>query len=48
MWVAIDCRSKNWVAALKRFGSTATEPLKMWQGSHILGTAVTNQNLIRD
>jgi hypothetical protein len=22
MWVAIDCRSKNWVAVLKSFGST--------------------------
>jgi hypothetical protein len=22
MWVAIDCRSKNWVAVLKRLGST--------------------------
>jgi hypothetical protein len=23
MWVAIDCRSKNWVAVLKGLGSTA-------------------------
>jgi hypothetical protein len=23
MWVAIDCRSKNWVAALKGLGTTA-------------------------
>jgi hypothetical protein len=23
MWVAIDCRSKNWVAVLKSLGSTA-------------------------
>jgi hypothetical protein len=23
MWVAIDCRSKNWVAVLKSVGSTA-------------------------
>jgi hypothetical protein len=23
MWVAIDCRSENWVAVLKSLGSTA-------------------------
>jgi hypothetical protein len=23
MWVATDCHSKNWVAVLKRLGSTA-------------------------
>jgi hypothetical protein len=23
MWVSIDCRSKNWVAVLKRLGSAA-------------------------
>jgi hypothetical protein len=22
MWVAVDCRSKNWVAVLKRLGRT--------------------------
>jgi hypothetical protein len=26
MWVAIDCRSKNWVAALKSLGSTDLTP----------------------
>jgi hypothetical protein len=25
MWVAIDCRSKNWVAVLKSLGSTDLE-----------------------
>jgi hypothetical protein len=25
MWVAIDFRSKNWVAVLKHFGSTGVE-----------------------
>jgi hypothetical protein len=26
MWVAIDCRSKNWVAVLKSLGSTGLDP----------------------
>jgi hypothetical protein len=25
MWVAIDCRSKNWVAVLKSLGSTVLD-----------------------
>jgi hypothetical protein len=26
VWVAVDCRSKNWVAVLKSLGSTGLEP----------------------
>jgi hypothetical protein len=29
MWIAVDCRSKNWVAVLKGLASTDLEHLKL-------------------